>query len=124
MKSANISSSPIIRRCPECGSNRIMNDNESAEIVCMGCGYVVVAELTNQGPEWRAFDAEQRAKRARAGAPATFTIHDKGLSTMIDWQDRDIHGQSLPHGEKAQIYRLRKWQRRIRVSDATERNLA
>jgi len=101
-----------------------MKDYESAEIVCMGCGYVVVAELTNQGPEWRAFDAEQRAKRARAGAPATFTIHDKGLSTMIDWHDRDVHGQRIPHGQKAQIYRLRKWQRRIRVSDATERNLA
>jgi len=124
MKAENTSPSPTTRRCPECGSNRIMKDYESAEIVCMGCGYVVVAELTNQGPEWRAFDAEQRAKRARAGAPATFTIHDKGLSTTIDWHDRDIHGQSLPHGEKAQIYRLRKWQRRIRVSDATERNLA
>jgi transcription initiation factor TFIIB len=124
MKTEKISPSLTTRRCPECGSNRIMKDNESAEIVCMGCGYVVVAELTNQGPEWRAFDAEQRAKRARAGAPATFTIHDKGLSTMIDWHDRDVHGQSLPHGQKAQIYRLRKWQRRIRVSDATERNLA
>jgi transcription initiation factor TFIIB len=124
MKAENISPSPTARRCPECGSSRIMKDYESAEIVCMGCGYVVVAELTNQGPEWRAFDDEQRAKRARAGAPATFTIHDKGLSTTIDWHDRDIHGQSIPHGEKAQIYRLRKWQRRIRVSDATERNLA
>ena len=124
MKTENIPLSLTTRRCPECGSNRIMKDYESAEIVCMGCGYVVVAELTNQGPEWRAFDAEQRAKRARAGAPATFTIHDKGLSTMIDWHDRDVHGQRLPHGQKAQIYRLRKWQRRIRVSDATERNLA
>ncbi len=124
MKTEKISPYPTTRRCPECGSNRIMKDYESAEIVCMSCGYVVVAELTNQGPEWRAFDAEQRAKRARAGAPATFTIHDKGLSTMIDWHDRDVHGQRLPHGQKAQIYRLRKWQRRIRVSDATERNLA
>lgn len=115
---------PSTRRCSECGSNRIIKDSESAEIVCMECGYVVVAELTNQGPEWRAFDAEQRAKRARAGAPATFTIHDKGLSTVIDWHDRDVHGQRLPHGQKAQIYRLRKWQRRIRISDATERNLA
>ena len=115
---------PSTRRCPECGSNRIMKDRESAEIVCMECGYVVVTELTNQGPEWRAFDAEQRAKHARVGAPATFSIHDKGLSTMIDWHDRDVHGQRLPHGQKAQIYRLRKWQRRIRISDATERNLA
>jgi transcription initiation factor TFIIB len=124
MKATNIPLSPTTQWCPECGSNRIMKDFESAEIVCMGCGYVVVAEMTNQGPEWRSFDAEQREKRERSGAPATFTIHDKGLSTTIDWHDRDVHGQSIPHGEKAQIYRLRKWQRRIRVSDATERNLA
>jgi len=90
----------------------------------MGCGFVVAAKLADQGPEWRAFDNEQREKRARAGAPSTFTIHDKGLSTMIDWHDRDVHGKSLAPGQKAQIYRLRKWQRRIRVSDATERNLA
>jgi len=102
----------------------MMKDYESAEIVCMSCGFVVIANLTDQGPEWRAFDAEQLEKRARAGAPTTFTIHDKGLSTTIDWHDRDVHGQRLPQGQKAQIYRLRKWQRRIRVSDATERNLA
>jgi transcription initiation factor TFIIB len=124
MKPENVPLSPTSRKCPECGSHRIMKDYESAEIVCMGCGYVVVAELTNQGPEWRAFDDEQRAKRARAGAPATFTIHDKGLSTMIDWHDRDVYGKRIASGQKAQIYRLRKWQRRIRVSDATERNLA
>ncbi len=112
------------RRCPECGSNRLMRDYECAEIVCMGCGFVVAAKLTDQGPEWRAFDEEQRTKRARAGAPLTFTIHDKGLSTMIDWHDRDVYGKRLASSQKAQIYRMRKWQRRIRVSDATERNLA
>jgi transcription initiation factor TFIIB len=124
MKTEHKSSSPTTRKCPECGSNRLMRDNESAEIVCMTCGYVILAKLTDRGPEWRAFDAEQRAKRARAGAPSTFAIHDKGLSTTIDWHNRDVHGQRIPQGQKAQIYRLRKWQRRIRVSDATERNLA
>ncbi|MCW4022158.1 MAG: transcription initiation factor IIB [archaeon] len=124
MKEENIPKSPKIQKCPECGSNRLMRDYECAEIVCMNCGVVVAAKLTDQGPEWRAFDDEQRAKRARAGAPATFTIHDKGLSTMIDWHDRDVYGKRLAPGQKAQIYRLRKWQRRIRVSDATERNLA
>ncbi len=113
-----------VQKCPECGSERIMLDYDAAEVVCMDCGYVVAAKLTDRGPEWRAFDDEQRAKRARAGAPLTYTIHDKGLSTMIDWHDRDIYGKRLSPGQKAQIYRLRKWQRRIRVSDATERNLA
>jgi transcription initiation factor TFIIB len=58
------------------------------------------------------------------GVFAHNTIHDKGLSTMIDWRDRDSHGKDLTPKRRAQIYRLRKWQRRIRVSDATERNLA
>ena len=124
MTEENIPQTPRIRKCPECGSNRLMRDYECAEIVCMGCGVVVAAQLADQGPEWRAFDDEQRAKRARAGAPLTFTIHDKGLSTMIDWHDRDVYGKRLAPSQKAQIYRLRKWQRRIRVSDATERNLA
>jgi len=113
-----------VHSCPECGSTRLMRDYECAEIVCMDCGFVVAAKIADRGPEWRAFDDEQRAKRTRVGAPLTYTIHDKGLSTMIDWHDRDIYGKSLSPGQKAQVYRLRKWQRRIRVSDATERNLA
>jgi transcription initiation factor TFIIB len=113
-----------VHSCPECGSARLMRDYECAEIVCMDCGFVVAAKIADRGPEWRAFDDEQRAKRTRVGAPLTYTIHDKGLSTMIDWHDRDIYGKSLSPGQKAQVYRLRKWQRRIRVSDATERNLA
>ena len=125
MKEKEAPQQPLrVRQCPECGSTRLMRDYECAEIVCMNCGFVVAAKLADRGPEWRAFDNEQRAKRARVGAPLTFTIHDKGLSTMIDWHDRDIYGKRLSPGQKAQIYRLRKWQRRIRVSDATERNLA
>ena len=54
----------------------------------------------------------------------TFTIHDKGLSTMIDWRNRDSFGREISSKNRAQLYRLRKWQRRIRVSNATERNLA
>lgn len=112
------------RRCPECGSERLINDYENAEIVCINCGYVIDEKIADSGPEWRAFDDEQRAKRARVGAPLTFTIHDKGLSTMIDWHDRDTYGKNLSSAQRAQVYRLRKWQRRVRVSDATERNLA
>ena len=113
-----------VQRCPECGSTRFMRDYECAEVVCMDCGFVITAKIADRGPEWRAFTNEQRAKRTRVGAPLTYTIHDKGLSTMIDWHDRDVYGKRLSPGQKAQVYRLRKWQRRIRVSDATERNLA
>ena len=53
--------------CPECGNNKLIRDYESAEVVCMGCGFVVVDKITDQGPEWRAFDSDQRAKRERVG---------------------------------------------------------
>ncbi|EHP87227.1 Transcription factor TFIIB cyclin-related protein [Methanotorris formicicus Mc-S-70] len=52
------------------------------------------------------------------------TIHDKGLSTVIDWRNKDSYGKDISANKRAQLYRLRKWQRRIRVSDASERNLA
>jgi len=112
------------QRCPECGGAKLMRDYDSAEVACMECGHVLSMRIADRGPEWRAFTSEQREKRSRTGAPTTYTIHDKGLSTMIDWHDRDIYGKKFSTSQKAQIYRLRKWQRRIRVSDAMERNLA
>ncbi len=113
-----------VKECPECGSRTLEHDYERAELVCRDCGLVVTTNIIDQGPEWRAFDHDQRMKRSRVGAPMTFTIHDKGLSTMIDWRNRDSYGRSISSKNRAQLYRLRKWQRRIRVSNATERNLA
>lgn len=113
-----------VQHCPDCKSDRLKRDTEAGEVVCMNCGVVVDSKIADSGPEWRAFDEEQRVKRTRVGAPLTYTIHDKGLSTMIDWHDRDIYGKSLSPGQKAQVYRLRKLQRRVRVSDYTERNLS
>ncbi|MCK7475093.1 MAG: hypothetical protein MZV49_19775 [Rhodopseudomonas palustris] len=75
--------------CPECGGRQLVHDYERAELVCQGCGLVIDDDFIDRGPEWRAFDHDQRMKRSRVGAPMTFTIHDKGLSTMIDWRNRD-----------------------------------
>ncbi|MCK4332457.1 MAG: transcription initiation factor IIB [Thermoplasmatales archaeon] len=113
-----------IIECPECGSTHISRDYSRAELVCNDCGFVIDEDLIDHGPEWRAFDSEQQEKRARTGAPMTYTIHDKGLSTMISWKNKDAYGKSVPTRNRAQLFRLRKWQRRIRISNATERNLA
>jgi len=113
-----------IDQCPECGSSHLSKDYSRAELVCGSCGLVLDEDIIDHGPEWRAFDSEQREKRARTGAPMTYTIHDKGLSTMIGWKNRDSYGKAIPTRNRAQIYRLRKWERRIRISNATERTLA
>ena len=111
-------------KCPKCGSTHLIKDHSRAELVCDRCGLVIDAEIIDHGPEWRAFDSEQREKRARVGAPMTYTIHDKGLSTTIGWHNRDAYGRTIPPRNRAQLYRLRKWQIRTRISDNTERNLA
>ena len=108
--------------CSECG-NTIFTDENRGLLVCEECGLVHSEKHIDRGPEWRAFDADQKRKRTRTGAPMTYMIHDKGLSTMIDWKNRDIFGKEIPAKMRGQIYRLRKWQSRIRVSNATERNL-
>ena len=113
-----------VTSCPECGKNDLIRDYEAGELVCEQCGMVVSSELFDHGPEWRAFNLEQREKRTRVGAPLTWTIHDKGLSTIIDWTGRDIYGRGLKPEQRAQAYRLRKWNRRSKVSGASERNLA
>jgi transcription initiation factor TFIIB len=113
-----------VTRCQECGNENLIKDYEAGELVCESCGFVISSTLFDHGPEWRAFDEEQREKRARVGAPLTWTIHDRGLSTTIDWHDRDVYGRKLSPDQKAKVYRLRKWHRRSKVSGATERNLA
>ena len=80
-----------------------MRDYENSEIACMDCGFVLATRIADQGPEWRAFDTEQYERRARAGLPLTYTIHDKGLSTVINWQDRDAHGNRIAPDEKTQM---------------------
>ena len=110
-------------KCPECKGIHLTRAYDRGELVCEGCGLVLDDNFIDQGPEWRGFDFEQDEKRARTGAPMTYTIHDKGLSTLISWQNKDAYGKRIPAMNRAQVYRMRKWQRRTRVSNAIERNL-
>lgn len=112
-----------VRECPDCGSVLLVQDYVRAEIICGECGVVIEDSIIDPGPEWRAFDAEQRKNRSRTGPPMTQIIHDKGLSTFIDWRNRDFKGNSISQENRIKFNRLRKWQRRIRVQNAGERNL-
>jgi transcription initiation factor TFIIB len=112
-----------IKVCIECGGTQFIEDHDSGELVCRSCGYVISSKLIDMGPDWRAFTKEQRDKLPRAGAPSSWTIYDKGLSTTIGWQDIDSAGKVLDPAESAKLQRLRKLHRRIKVSGAHERNL-
>jgi transcription initiation factor TFIIB len=110
--------------CPECGGHDVVRDERKGDKICANCGLVISDRRIDMGPDWRAFTAEERKARARAGAPTTYIFHDKGLTTRIGWQDRDSKGKRFSAKRRAEIYRLRKWQIRSRVHSGAERNLA
>jgi len=108
--------------CPECGG-ALVTDEEHGETACSECGLIVEADEVDRGPEWRAFDARERDEKARVGSPTTKMMHDKGLSTTIDWQDKDAYGKTLSSRQREKMQRLRTWNRRFQTQDHQERNL-
>jgi len=113
-----------ITNCPECGSSNLVEDYDLGEVICQNCGLVLSEHAINRGPEWRAFTKEERDERGRVGLPTSFSIHDKGLSTVIDRVNRDAYGRQLPLATRLEMLRLRKWQIRTRVHSSADRNLA
>jgi transcription initiation factor TFIIB len=109
--------------CPECGSSRIVRNDVNGELFCENCGLVVEDTCIDQGPEWRAFNDDDRNAKARTGPPADYTKADKGLSTVISWQNKDSYGKAIPMRNKTQLYRLRKWERRMRLSGPSKASL-
>lgn len=112
-----------VQTCPECDSSTLIRSPDGSEVSCEDCGLILEEEAIDHGPEWRAFNTSERESKSRVGAPITQTMHDKGLTTTIDWKNKDAYGRSLSAEKKSQMNRLRKWQTRIRTKDAGERNL-
>jgi transcription initiation factor TFIIB len=109
-----------MQKCPDCASNEFIEDTTRGEVVCAKCGLVMKEEMIDTGQEWRAFDSEQMSKRARGGAPLTFTKHDKGLTTEIGKGLGELY--KVPAKKRAQYYRLTKWHKRLIKSK--DRNLS
>ena len=122
-KETETSSNSPVQTCPECDSSTLVQSPGMAELVCDDCGLVLEEEQIDRGPEWRAFNQNERDSKSRVGAPTTKTMHDDGMTTTIDWKNQDAAGRTLSADQRSQMHRLRKWQERIRTKDASERNL-
>jgi len=106
--------------CPECGSNSFIEDEIKGEKICTKCGIVLEDSMVDVSQDWRAFDDDQKTKRARTGAPLTFTKHDKGLTTEIGKGAGELF--KVASSKRAQYYRLTKWQKRL--IESKDRNLS
>lgn len=111
-----------VKTCTQCGSDKLVYDPARGEMICISCGYVVIEKEIDKGPEWRAFDGEEREKRSRTGAPLTRFTPD-ALTTEIDWRSKDAAGRELGLKRKVEIFRLRRWHMRAQAQSTLERNL-
>ncbi|MEM0005579.1 MAG: transcription initiation factor IIB [Ignisphaera sp.] len=110
----------VLTRCP---SGNIIYDEVRGEWICADSGEVIAEHVIDRGPEWRAFTAEEKEQRSRAGGPINIALHDSGLSTVIDWYDRDASGRRLDLKRRLEIIRIRKWHSRTRVQSNIDRNI-
>ena len=113
---------PVFLLCSECGSRNIINDRESGEVVCSGCGLVIAEPTVSTDPEWRAFNLEEAESRTRVGLPLSFSIYDKGLSTTFNPIDSDGCGRRISREKRSEMLRLKRWQARSMV-ESSDRNL-
>ncbi len=109
--------------CLRCGKNSLLTDEDTGEQFCAKCGFVISEKLQASGPEWRSFQRDGGSDPARTGAPSSLTIHDMGLSTVINPQNRDATGKPLTASMKSTIERLRTWDNRSQVHEPVDRNL-
>jgi transcription initiation factor TFIIB len=112
-----------LNQCPNCRGS-LIGDQEKGEVLCPHCGFVALDQSIDSAPEWKQLDFEERSKRMRVGLPASFALHDYGLSTDISGDNRDSHGRYLDLYNRQNAQRMQKWQRRIRTSAQGERSLA
>jgi len=100
----------------------IITDNTSGEILCGSCGLVLVEKVEDLGNDQRTIDPDQYAKNSRTGGASTLAMHDRGLSTIIDYKNTDAKGQPILGYMKNTLGRLRIWDSRSK-SNSADRSL-
>ena len=110
-------------KCIRCGKSSLLTDGVTGEQFCSKCGFVISEKVNESGPERQSFSTQGGVDTARTGAPTSLTIHDKGLSTVINPQNKDASGKPLSTSMRSTIERLRTWDRRSKAHESVDKNL-
>jgi len=94
-----------------CKTYPVITDSERGEIVCGGCGLILVQNIADTSYESTGYTLEGFMKLTRTGPATSLTMHDKGLSTIIG-TNKDFSGNALPSKTKYEFNRLRTWDQR------------
>jgi len=109
-------------KCKRCNRGSILTDSNTGEMFCSKCGFVATDRVEQDGPEWRSFSKEEGENRTRTGTPTSLAMHDMGLATIINPQNKDATGKPLTAAMRSTIERLRNWDNRSQVHEPVDRN--
>ncbi|MDH5431641.1 MAG: transcription factor TFIIB [Nitrosopumilus sp.] len=97
-----------------CKKNLVVTDLHTGEIACSSCGSVSSEKMIDPTAETTGLNSEQYQSNSRVGMKTSLKMADRGLSTIIQSQDRDSTGKSLSNENRRMFYRLRMWDRNSR----------
>lgn len=107
--------------CKNCSISRFVTDEIIGEVACSNCGCVISENAEDRKMERKLISVT--SDNTRTGQGVTLKMHDKGLNTIINSQNRDSVGKPLSL-KTAQIFgRLRKWDSRSQTKSSADRNL-
>ncbi len=99
-----------------CKKNSMITDFGTGEIACSNCGAVSLEEIIDTAAEFSAFSAQDYQNNSRVGMKTSLKMADRGLSTIMESQDKDSSGKRLSIENRRMFYRLRMWDRNSRSS--------
>ena len=94
-----------------CKTYPIITDSERGEILCGGCGLVLLQRLEDSTHESHGYTQEEFMTQTRTGPGTSLTMNDKGLSTVIG-KNVDSTGHAISNKTKQTFSRLRIWDQR------------
>ncbi|MGH1568344.1 MAG: transcription initiation factor IIB [Nitrosopumilus sp.] len=94
-----------------CKTYPAITDSERGEIVCGGCGLILLQNMADTSYENNGYTSEDYMKMSRTGPASSLTMNDRGLSTVIG-NNKDSAGKTLSSKTKYEFNRLRTWDQR------------
>jgi len=97
-----------------CKKDNIVTDTNTGEIACSNCGSVSSEKVIDTAAEFSGFGGEKYQNNSRVGMKTSLKMADRGLSTIMESQDKDSSGKRLSNENRRMFYRLRMWDRNSR----------
>lgn len=107
--------------CPRCTKCSMITDNETAEVFCSSCGFVVDNVIFDNSHDRVFLDSD--SNKSQIGDKTSLTRHDFGLSTIINPTNKDASGKIISTSMKSTLKQLRILDSRSQIRNSKEKSL-